>query len=654
MGGSWLGSVPGFSAVTFTEVTELAGITHVQHDPAQSPELRYIPMYLGGAAAADYDNDGFVDLFVTRFDNSDILYRNLGNGTFRDVSADAGFTDANRSNGAAWADIDNDGDQDLYVTSINTVQYHLYLNDGAGRFHEQGVQRGAALKTDIIHRGFTPVFGDYDRDGYVDLYVTEWSQVMKPSHSRLLRNRGREAPGFFEDVTVAAGVSIGDLPARNSHMSFPGAFSFSAEFVDLDDDQWMDLLIAGDYHTSRLFWNNRDGTFTDGTELAGVGTEENGMGSTVADFDGDGQMDWFVTSVFDSSELCEDGISCSWGITGNRLYRNEGNRTFSDKTDVAGVRDGGWGWGSSFLDFDNDGDNDLVMTGGYNGHFPAERENPFLDGFTRLWENDNGVFDDVASPAGITETGQGRGLLVLDYDNDGDQDIFVVTNGAAPRLYRNDGGNDNHYLQLVLVGSESNRDALGAKLTLVPDQDAPDQFAVVQLNSRSHFLGQSEKVVHFGLGNNHSSVDQLTVEWPSGNRTSYQDLPANRRFVIVERALDEYSTDYSQNEVVDAADYTIWRDQLEDYVRVLGEGADGSQNGKVDNYDYQLWKATFTDLAVEQDLWPVPEPSCMSTALGYLLLANSCFFHRKRPLKESNCTELELQLRGSCTTSPYK
>lgn len=142
MGGSWLGSVPGVSAVTFTEVTELAGITHVQHDPAQSPELRYIPMYLGGAAAADYDNDGFVDLFVTRFDNSDILYRNLGNGTFRDVSADAGFTDANRSNGAAWADIDNDGDQDLYVTSINTVQYHLYLNDGAGKFHEQGVQRG--------------------------------------------------------------------------------------------------------------------------------------------------------------------------------------------------------------------------------------------------------------------------------------------------------------------------------------------------------------------------------------------------------------------------------------------------------------------------------------------------------------------------------
>ena len=631
---SWLGSVPGGSATTFTEVAEQSGITHLQHDPAQAPELRYIPTFLGGAAAADYDNDGFVDLFVTRLDDSDILYRNLGNGTFRNVSSDAGFTDSYRSNGAAWADIDNDGDQDLYVTSINTVQYHLYINDGAGKFQEQGVQRGAALKTDIIHRGFTPVFGDYDRDGYLDLYVTEWSQVMKPSHSRLLRNRGREAPGFFEDVTIAAGVSIDDLPARRSQVVFSGAFSFSAEFVDLDDDQWMDLIIAGDYHTSRLFWNNRDGTFTDGTELANVGTEENGMGSTVADFDGDGQMDWFVTSVFDASELCEDGNSCSWGITGNRLYRNEGNRTFSDKTDVSGVRDGGWGWGSSFLDFDNDGDNDLVMTGGYNGTFPAGNVSPFLDALPRLWENNNGVFDDVASSAGITEPVQGRGLLVLDYDNDGDQDIFIVNNGAAPRLYRNDGDNDNNYLQLVLVGSESNRDAIGAKITIVPDQDTPDQTAVSQLNSGSHFLGQSEKLVHFGLGNNHSSIDKLTVEWPSGNRTVYQDLPANRRFIVMERRQDEYNTDYSQNEAVDAADYTIWRDQLGDYVGVLGEGADGSQNGIIDTDDYNLWMAAFTGLTVDQILSTVPEPSCTSTTLVYSLLASSYFFSRKRRLKE--------------------
>ncbi len=271
----------------------------------------------GGAAVADVDGDGDLDLFVTRLDAHDLLFRNDGNGTFTDVTVASGLAAFNfQSNGAGFGDIDNDGDPDLVVVTIGdfddptNLRNYLFLNDGSGVFSEAAVARGTDATSVTSRTVWSVNFGDYDRDGWLDLHTTYWA--FGAANSRLLRNRGAAQPGFFDDTTVAAGVEM------------PGVFAFASTFTDLDGDAWPDLAVAADFGTSRLFWNNGDGSFTDGTVAAGVGTDENGMGSTFGDYDADGDLDWFVTSIRDPAETCETG-PCAWGYTGNRLYRNDGS-----------------------------------------------------------------------------------------------------------------------------------------------------------------------------------------------------------------------------------------------------------------------------------------------------------------------------------------
>ncbi len=289
----------------------------------------------GGAAAGDYDNDGWVDLYVTRLDDTDLLFRNQGDGTFSNATLNAfGPTPIIApTNGAQWGEIDNDGDLDLYVTVINAKRHYLYINDGRGHFTEEGLDRGAAMSGCHVLYGFSASFGDYDRDGFLDLHVTEWWRQNQNSsrqdyyNIRLLRNRGADKPGHFTDVTERVGVGMEKVRIKLvDSTKLHAAAAFSTRFTDLDRDGWPDLIITSDYRTSRLFWNNGDGTFSDGTVSAGVGQEENGMGSTVGDMDGDGDLDWFVTSIWAGNLVKEY-------VTGNRLYQNNGDRTFSDFTE---------------------------------------------------------------------------------------------------------------------------------------------------------------------------------------------------------------------------------------------------------------------------------------------------------------------------------
>jgi len=430
-----------------------------------------------------------------------------------------------QSNGAAFGDIDNDGDQDLYVGVMGAAgdatnhRNYLFINDGSS-FSEQAMARGAGMGSSQDRRIFSVALGDYNRDGYLDLHATEWLVPSAP-HSRLLRNRGASSAGYFDDVTTAAGVELS------------GIEGFSSTFTDLDRDGWPELAVAGDFGTSRLFWNNGDGSFTDGTEAAGVGTDENGMGSALGDLDGDGDLDWFVTSIFDADETCEVH-ACNWGYSGNRLYRNEGGRVFSDVTDAAGVRDGAWGWGTVFFDYDNDGDLDLVMV---NGIDFAETvvDTKYVDDPMRFWENDgSGVMTEKSAAVGLTDTGSGKGLLTFDYDGDGDLDLFVVNNGAGPRLYRNDGGNAKGWLRVQTVGSVSNRDGLGAWITLQALPGGPVQ--VREMGTAGHFLGQSERVAHFGLGDGSSPVHKVTVRWPSGTVQEFLELARDTTLVASEPA----------------------------------------------------------------------------------------------------------------------
>ena len=313
-----------------------------------------------------------------------------------------------------------------------------------GKFTEQAAARGAAIDG-VFRYGQGVTFGDYDGDGYLDIHTNDWGNDISLSTSRLLRNQGAANPGHFEDVTAAAGLDV----YRPSHFQGGGtdsnAFRYASTFTDLDRDGHPDLAIAADFLTSQVFWNNGDGTFTDGTLAAGVGTDEDGMGSTFADYDGDGRHGLVC---FGAGRPCR---ASSQTHSGNRLFRNNGDRTFSDQTDAAGVRDSGWSWGTTFLDYDNDRDQDLIVTNGWDTNV-ARSDRICI-------ENNGGTFTDVSNAAGVTDTGMGRGLLSLDYDNDGDLDVFIVNHGAKPILYRNDGGNDNDWLKIRVArhGIESRR-----------------------------------------------------------------------------------------------------------------------------------------------------------------------------------------------------
>ena len=533
------------STTLFRDATESSGLMYVQHEAREPGNCLFDNMsreteeeqrgmlcdaerMTGGAAAGDFDGDGAIDLIVTRLDGHDLLYRNRGNGQFDEVSAEVGLSDWNlASNGALWGDIDNDGDLDLFITTVGDTRHYLFINQG-GEFTEEAMERGTAVETGDRRIGFSAAFGDYDRDGYLDLHVTEWrpSQLVGEARAgvRLLRNRGADAPGYFEDVTESAGVAMEQVVSQTQQDLTVGTFAFGSTFVDLDGDGWPELAVSSDFGTSRLFWNNGDGTFTDGTLDARVGTAQNAMGTTFGDYDGDGDLDWFVTSVYSSSRGSPGGDE-EGTKDGNRLFRNDGDRRFSDVTDLAGVRNGSWGWGAAFFDADNDGDLDLTMTNGML----------MMPGYgadaMRYWENQGkGTFRSRSTEVGLDDIEDGKGLLVFDADGDGDLDVFVVNNASEPRFYLNQSRGAGSWLRVTLEGTISNRQGLGARVS-VNAVGLPEQIR--EMGVSSHFLGQSESALHFGLSD--ADTADLIIRWPaSGYITTLNGVPADRWILVTE------------------------------------------------------------------------------------------------------------------------
>ncbi|MEM9159446.1 MAG: CRTAC1 family protein [Verrucomicrobiota bacterium] len=555
----------GLMGAKFVDVTNEAGLRERQSEFVF--ETTQQPYMSGGAAAGDFDGDGWVDLYVNRQNEPDRLYRNNKDGTFENVTDTAFGPDHLRgvfSNGSAWGDIDNDGDLDLYVTTMEHPQHLLYINDGQGSFTEEAVARGADVPDENGYEryGFSAAFGDYDGDGYLDLHVTEWrlsdqsgDDQFARHNTRLLRNRGGSQPGFFDDVTIAAGVATEMVP--NSGEEVTNSEGFAPRFSDIDRDGHPDLLIVADHTASRLFWNNGDGTFLDGTVAANVGDEHNGMGSALGDIDNDGDFDWFVTAIFQEGQDPNSPIARD----GNRLYRYDGDREFTDITDFAGVREGGWGWGAAFFDYDNDGDLDLGMTNGMHHPDPLAR---FDDGFefdqSVFWENDGtGVFTKVSNDVGFVDFYAGKGLLTFDYDKDGDLDVFMTNNNAAtisgtipmPILYRNDGGNDSNWLRIELAGTISNSQAVGTFVTVTMDESQPNELMIRELNTGSHYLGQSETTLHYGLGDS-EMVDRIKFEWRDGSVTHMMDVPANQTLSVTQPEVTTGKVvDVALGEVVD-------------------------------------------------------------------------------------------------------
>ena len=484
----------------FTDVTQAAGVSY---QTGFSAGLSSPPRVMGGGVAAgDYDGDGWVDLYVIRGDiGPNLLLHNRGNGTFEEVGAAAGLTLASGS-GPTFADIDGDGRLDLVVGGIDGSRSHCFHNLGNGHFSD--VSDAAAITsnpTDV----YSTALGDFDRDGDLDLMTTHWGSNPRP---RLWRNDGG---GVFTEISAAAaGLSTGPTQI----------FSFTPNFTDINNDGWPDLLLSADFGTSQIYINNRNGTFTRTT--TSVISDQNGMGSAVGDYDNDGNLDWFVSSIFDT----RPAPTVTLGTTGNRLYRNRGDGTFEDVTDAAGVRQGYWGWGASFSDFNNDGYLDIFHVNGFPGS-PFGSDPTFEADPARLFvSNGNGTFTQRAEELGIADTGEGRGIAVFDFDHDGDLDVFITNAGQPTRLYRNDGGNALQWLDVRVTGVAPNTQAVGAKIFVT----ANGVTQLREVRAGSNFVSQSPGDAHFGLGTASSAVAR--VVWPDGTSSAPSTFLANRIVIL--------------------------------------------------------------------------------------------------------------------------
>ncbi|MBC2606791.1 FG-GAP-like repeat-containing protein [Pelagicoccus albus] len=512
-----------FAAAAFTDVSAQMGISYRHSLKSDNANAH------GGAAVVDVNGDGYSDLLFARYQKAPLLYVNDGTGAFSEESAARRLSLAQDASAFGAADFDNDGDQDIYMTTHEGNRFYLFINDGTGQFSEEAVSRGADLTVaDTPHKGFSVGLVDYDLDGYLDISISEWSVTLDSEfaeHSALLHNRGAEAPGHFELATEASGL-LQPVSSDTQH-------GFSSAWADFDGDSWPDLALIVDYGKSQMYWNDGDGSFTRDTESAGVGFDENGMGVAVADYDGDGLLDFFVTSIYDEFSNQRDGSA-----TGNKLYRNMGNRNFQEVAVPSGVSRTGWGWGTAFFDYDNDADFDLVATNGWPLAEGADpKTTPFAaageDATTLFLNNADGTFDKAPSGARISDNRYGKALLVLDWDSDGDEDLVVVNSFSDPVFYENDAASkSNDWIRLKLEGTVSNRDAIGTVVRVVEDGHA----SLLNYNPSNSFIGQREGYLHFGLGESDGVVDRIEVRWPTGVEEVFDSVSANQILTLVEPA----------------------------------------------------------------------------------------------------------------------
>ncbi len=518
----------------FTDGAEKAGLT-MQEVFGGLQTKQYIIETTGtGVAIFDYDNDGWPDIFLvngTTLEGSPAgkgptnhLYRNNHDGTFTDVTMQAGLAGApGWGQGVCVGDYDNTGWEDLYVTYYG--KNRLYHNNH-GTFTEVAEKAGVAGTGKAWGSGCA--FVDYDRDGKLDLMVANyvdfdlatapkpgerptclWKGVpvmcgprgLKAAKNILYHNRG---DGTFEDVSAKSHI---DQSA--------GYYSLSITTVDYDNDGWPDIYVACDSTPSILYRNNHDGTFTDVAVVAGAAFNEDGraqagMGSTVADYDGDGNLDIFKTNFSDDTST---------------LYHNNGDGTFSDATFPAGLglHTQYLGWGAMFLDFDNDTWPDLLLV---NGHVYPEVDkyklgSNYEEPRILYHNNGNGTFTDISENAGpgITARWSGRGLAIGDLWNNGQLAAVISNMNARPSLLVNQVHNKNHWLEIKSVGTSSNRDGIGARITVKLGK----RTLVEEVRSGSSYDSNSDMRVHFGLGTA-AKIDDLQIRWPSGLTERFANL----------------------------------------------------------------------------------------------------------------------------------
>jgi hypothetical protein len=525
--------------VTFADITRSAGISFV-HDNAASPEKYLIETMGAGCAWIDYDQDGLLDLYLVNSAGTKLytpkrtlrsaLYHNNGDGTFTDVTERAGVgAEGLFGMGVAVGDYNNDGYPDLFVLGYDRCI--LYRNNGDGTFTD------VSAKARVENRGrwaSSAAWFDYDNDGLLDLVIAnylDWSPeknfycgdrapgMRSYCHPddylgqppTLFHNEGN---GTFADVSKSSGVGAKAVNGL-------GVVTY-----DYDNDGWQDIFIANDSMPNSLFHNNRDGTFREVAYSAGVavssdGRAEAGMGADAADLSGNGRLDLIVTHL--DQQLA-------------RLYRNMGDKGFDDATLRSKIGYATYhlsGFGTRFFDYDNDGARDLFMA---NGHVLDNiqlynKDVHYAEPKLMFRNLGNATFENVSDQLGpdLRLPRVSRGVAVGDFDNDGDLDILVNNNGQAPQLLRNDGGNTNRWLQILLIGVKSNRDGVGARVKVT----AGDLIQYDQKKGGMSYQSAQDPRLHFGLGT-HAIVDEIELIWPSGIVTKLVNLKSDQIIAVKE------------------------------------------------------------------------------------------------------------------------
>lgn len=500
--------------IVFTRELEAGLRRAFGSDPSNDFELAS-----GGVAASDYDGDGDVDLLLVGGNaEPNHLYANRGDGTFVEMAAEVGLDIVNWGSGPAFGDIDADGDLDLFIGAIDgaVFLFENRLDEADASFVDITAASGIILNS---YGAMSATFFDYDQDGFLDLFLTHWGTRRRPGEDTetVWRNNGDRT---FESRSVETGIAEGLMEDHTD-------WSFTANFSDIDGDGDGDLLMSSDYETSQVLLNNGDGTFSNVTDREVI-VDQAGMGGAVGDFDNDGDMDWFVTSIY-NLDAGEGGL-----LFGNRLYRNDGDGVFTDVSDDSGTRDGAWGWGACAADFDNDTRIDLAHVNGWRGYFRndrSDRQKDYTDDQVRLFRNvgEPGIrFEEHAEQSGINNRSQGRGIACFDADRDGDIDI-VISNTAADNVvyYRNDTATTNHYLAINLDAAGSNKLGVGAHITLTTDDGVTQ---VRELGGTNHYVSHGPFEVHFGMGS--ATRADVTVRWPGGGTTVLTAVDADQLLTI--------------------------------------------------------------------------------------------------------------------------
>ena len=519
---------------SFTDATEAAGVAFAHQ--AHATEL--FPLG-GGALVIDFNGDGLHDLYVVNSVGPNALYRNNGDSTFTDVAVAAGVGDATgRGNGGCAADYDNDGDQDLFVTNFGPSR--LFRNDG-GSFTDVTVSAGVRDSADAF-RTTGCAWGDYDQDGFVDLIAVRHLYEDDPrmfdtkefeggiGGIMLYRNQG---DGTFAVTTHLLGTTPFPIDAQLGAFGNIWGAGFQPGWSDLDNDGDLDLYIVNDLGAdiqSNVLWRNdgpaADGSwsFTDVSLGSGANQAVFGMGLAIGDYNLDGFLDIFVTNIRDSLLLKNEGA----GLRFTSVARDAGARfdLIGRKARVA--------WGAIFFDYDNDGDEDLYVV---SGHLRADEAgitaaaNPEQQPNVLLRNEGDGTFANVSSASGADDSGIGRGAVYLDYDNDGCLDVFVVNLGQPAKLLLNLCETGRGWITVKTVGTSSNRDGIGARVTI----EVAGMVQIREITAGASQMGQNMLEAHFGLGAA-GVVDSVTVRWPSGKVQRLTNVPANQRIIIVEPA----------------------------------------------------------------------------------------------------------------------